>query len=92
MMRPTTITNLVVLKQNEMPTGAPEEERLTFLPHGGRRCTHRLPHLTLYPFSSSYTVHNKIEECEPPLTYEANTDNILQRTNMGWTANDRHTD
>ena len=26
------IYNPVVLKQNEMPTGAPEEERLTFLP------------------------------------------------------------
>ena len=48
------IYNQVVLKQNEMPTGAPEEERLMFLPHGGRRCTPRLPHLTLYPFSSSY--------------------------------------
>ena len=61
-----------MLKQNEMPTGAPKEET-KIPPHGGRRRTPRHPHLTLYPFSSSYTVYNKIEECEPPLTYEANT-------------------
>ena len=49
----SVIYNQVVLKQNEMPTGAPEEEAKV-PPHGGRRCTPRLPHLTLYPFSSSY--------------------------------------
>ena len=76
-----------MLKQNEMLTGAPEEERLTFLRHGGRRYTprHSSSH-SLSFFQQLYTVHNKIEECEPPLTYEANTDNILQRTNKGGTS------